>query len=217
MYAGFWKRFAAFILDTLIIYAVFVPVAVILVIMMPSAMVETEELNLASIFMNLVFFLGGTIAPLLYFAFFESGPRQATPGKMALNIIVCDEAGNRLTFWHAMGRNVAKWVTNFTFYIGYMMAGFTVRKQALHDKIAGTLVVTQDADAHNMQPLPPTPVWKMILYCALVLVPFMLLFVLIFALAIYVGFQAAAKERQNAAPGAAQPAAITAPFVPGAH
>ena len=47
----------------------------------------------------------------------------------------------RLSFGHATGRFFAKMISGFTFGIGYVMAGFTERKQALHDMIAGTLVL----------------------------------------------------------------------------
>jgi uncharacterized RDD family membrane protein YckC len=71
----------------------------------------------------------------------ESSARQATLGKMALSLRVTDTNGARLTFGHATGRHFAKIVTGFIpLGIGWMMAGFTAKKQALHDMIAGTLV-----------------------------------------------------------------------------
>jgi len=83
------------------------------------------------------------LGPILYFTFMESSALQGTLGKMALRLKVTDLQGQRLSFWHAFGRNAAKMVTNMTclvFYIGYILAGVTVKKQALHDMIAGTLV-----------------------------------------------------------------------------
>ena len=44
-------------------------------------------------------------------------------------------------FWQALGRSLAKILSALTLFIGYIMAAFTKRKQALHDKIASTLVV----------------------------------------------------------------------------
>ena len=76
----------------------------------------------------------------LYFALQESSERQATLGKRALNIYVTDMQGLRISFGHATGRHFAKIISGFILCIGYMMAGFTQNKQALHDIIAGTLV-----------------------------------------------------------------------------
>jgi len=76
----------------------------------------------------------------IYEAALESSSYQATLGKMALGLKVTDLAGNRISFARATGRHFAKYVSGMIFFIGYIMAGFTERKQALHDMIAGTLV-----------------------------------------------------------------------------
>ncbi len=73
----------------------------------------------------------------------ESSSKQATLGKMALGIIVTDVNGERIGFGRATGRFFGKIVSGMIFYIGYIMAGFTDRKQALHDMMAGTLVVNK--------------------------------------------------------------------------
>lgn len=71
---------------------------------------------------------------------FESSAWQATPAKRLAKLKVTDEAGNRIDFWQAVGRNLARYVSALS-VIGYVMAAFTKRRQALHDKMAGTLVV----------------------------------------------------------------------------
>jgi len=76
-----------------------------------------------------------------YYATMESSVTQGTLGKMAVGVKVIDSSGNRLTFPHALGRHAAKILSGLTLCIGYMMAGFTERKRALHDMIASTLVV----------------------------------------------------------------------------
>lgn len=78
----------------------------------------------------------------LYFAGMESSDRQATFGKSIMSLQVADTDGRRLSFGHATGRFVAKLVSGLIpFMIGFLMAAFTARKQALHDLIAGTLVL----------------------------------------------------------------------------
>ncbi|HET9015573.1 MAG TPA: RDD family protein, partial [Thermomicrobiaceae bacterium] len=80
------------------------------------------------------------IVPWLYYALMESSPYQATLGKLAAGIVVTDEFGGRISFGRASGRYFAKWISYLTFFIGFVVAGFTKQKQALHDLIAGTLV-----------------------------------------------------------------------------
>ena len=77
----------------------------------------------------------------LYFALLESSPKQATLGKMALGIKVTDLDGNRISFGRATGRFFAKIISGVILMIGYIMAAFTAKKQALHDIIASTLVI----------------------------------------------------------------------------
>jgi uncharacterized RDD family membrane protein YckC len=81
------------------------------------------------------------VVALLYFAFMESSSKQASLGKMAMGIKVTDLEGNRVSFGKAFLRNIGKIVSQVILYIGYFMAAFTEKKQALHDMMASTLVV----------------------------------------------------------------------------
>jgi uncharacterized RDD family membrane protein YckC len=76
----------------------------------------------------------------VYYTFFESSNWQATPGKRILRLYVTDLNGQRITLGRAFVRNIARQISGFLF-IGYVMAGLTEKKQALHDMIAGCLVV----------------------------------------------------------------------------
>jgi uncharacterized RDD family membrane protein YckC len=88
----------------------------------------------------------------LYFAILESSSWQATLGKKTLGLAVVNADGTRLTFGRACVRYVAKIVSGITLCIGYMMAGWTSQKRALHDMIAETLVVKRAA-ARAAQPI----------------------------------------------------------------
>jgi uncharacterized RDD family membrane protein YckC len=77
----------------------------------------------------------------LYYALMESSSRQATLGKLAIGIVVTDLGGNRISFGRATGRYFGKILSGMIMCIGYIMAGFTERKQALHDIMASCLVV----------------------------------------------------------------------------
>ena len=60
-----------------------------------------------------------------------------------LGLKVTDLAGNRITFARASGRFFGKILSGMILGIGFLMAGFTARKQALHDILAGCLVLRQ--------------------------------------------------------------------------
>ena len=66
---------------------------------------------------------------------------MATPGKMACGIKVTDLDGRRISFGRATGRFFGKILSTLILLIGFLMQPFTARKQALHDILAGTLVV----------------------------------------------------------------------------
>ena len=79
----------------------------------------------------------------IYYASLESSSWQATLGKKLLGLKVTDLAGNRITFARASGRFFGKILSGMILGIGFLMAGFTARKQALHDILAGCLVLRQ--------------------------------------------------------------------------
>ena len=127
-YAGFWRRFAAYIIDNILVSVVFWLVALVLGAIAGDGGV-------------IVAYILGTIGAFVYFAGMESSSSQATVGKIALGIQVTDLQGNRISFGKALGRNLAKILSALILYIGFIMAAFTAKKQGLHDMIAGTLVV----------------------------------------------------------------------------
>ncbi len=155
-YAGFWVRFAALILDTVIIGLplniishVVVPPPAELVQMQQGRQPTAEDIDkifsaLISYYKTLMpIMLLGAIVGWLYSALMESSTKQATLGKMVCGLRVTDLAGNRISFGRATGRHFAKNFLSAIFLVGYIMAAFTERKQGLHDMIAGTLVVTK--------------------------------------------------------------------------
>jgi uncharacterized RDD family membrane protein YckC len=133
-YAGFWLRFAAYVIDAVVLYAVIFITALVLGIGF-SFLDENGDLQLSPLLV-LVY-----LPVILYFPLMESSAWQATLGKRAVNIKVTDMDGNRISFGKALGRFFAKLLSATILYIGFFMAGFTERKQALHDMVASTLVV----------------------------------------------------------------------------
>ena len=147
-YAGFWKRFLALVIDKLILGVVSLIVIVPFIAMVGvSAFLEHDigdSIGLLFALISAYFFLILIVVIIdwLYFAIMES-TRGATLGKMALGIKVTDMSGGMISFGRATGRYFAKIISGIILYIGYVMAGFTQQKQALHDIIAGTLVVNK--------------------------------------------------------------------------
>ncbi len=132
-FAGFWIRVLAYIID-------FIPLAIIagvLAFASGQSLLDTDPsapLYSWADFVNLV--IG-----IAYFVGFESSSYQATPGKMALGLIVTDTDGRRISLMRALGRYLAKIPSAMILGIGFIMVGFTERKQGLHDYMASTLVV----------------------------------------------------------------------------
>jgi uncharacterized RDD family membrane protein YckC/ribosomal protein L40E len=133
-YAGFWRRFVALIIDGLLLgivgRLVFGRFAV------PFLLFPKIKSLMAPNFFFSYFTLGW-----VYYSLMESSYRQATLGKMAIGIMVTDLEGKRISFARATGRHFAKIISLLILYIGFIMAGFTHKKQALHDLIADCLVV----------------------------------------------------------------------------
>jgi uncharacterized RDD family membrane protein YckC len=80
---------------------------------------------------------------LLYWILMEASRYRASFGKLAVGLKVVDERGERLTIPRAAGRNLLKILSALILFIGFMMAGWTRRKQALHDKIVDCYVVSE--------------------------------------------------------------------------
>jgi len=151
IYAGFWLRFAAYLVDKVILGVatslLLIPFFLAgggasLLERLPRGRIDdfSQWIPLLSLLLTLAAI--SLVVQWLYFAYFESGEQQGTWGKQLLNIYVTDLQGSRISFGTATGRYFAKIVTGLIpFALGYIMAGFTERRQALHDMIASTLVL----------------------------------------------------------------------------
>lgn len=125
-YGGFWIRFLAYLIDSLILGVGFVAIVMLL------GMMGLELFSPVLIF---------AVVAILYWAGMHASGRQATYGKALLGLKVTGTIGDRISFVKALVREVAKILSTLTFLIGYILAGLTKRKQALHDFIASTQVV----------------------------------------------------------------------------
>jgi uncharacterized RDD family membrane protein YckC len=124
IYAGFWRRVAASLIDAIII-------------IIPTALI------------NMVIPFVGIITTLIYKPVFESSILQATPGKAIMGICVADENGDRINFKMAFIRYLTSFLSGLSFGVGYLMSIFTEKKQSLHDLIARTIVIKSEPSDLN--------------------------------------------------------------------
>ncbi|HEX7754947.1 MAG TPA: RDD family protein [Niabella sp.] len=139
-YGSFWERFAAILIDGLIIAVAGAILNSIFGLGFSREMFYQNDTNV----IYAAYWKSNTIPFViqwLYFAFMESSPRQATLGKMALGLKVTSMDGRRITFLNATGRYFAKIISALILLIGYLMVLWDDKRQALHDKLAGTLVI----------------------------------------------------------------------------
>lgn len=145
VYGTFWQRFAAALIDTIILS---IPNYILQSIMNTGN--EFEELFIYHHFTSAMatYQLLTSAMSWLYYALMESGRSQATIGKQALRLRVTDTTGGRISFGQATGRYFGKFISTIILLIGYLMMIWDNRKQTLHDKMAGTLVIRKTAEAY---------------------------------------------------------------------
>jgi uncharacterized RDD family membrane protein YckC len=140
VYAGFWLRAIALAIDGLILGLVFAPI----IAAHPDAFFLNLDANVQALKQFPQFtplgFLIASLVTWFYFTGFEASAWQATPGKRILRLSVTDLDGRRLTFGRAAIRNAGKMIPILSL-VGYFLAGFTEKKQALHDLLARCLVL----------------------------------------------------------------------------
>jgi uncharacterized RDD family membrane protein YckC len=146
-YAGFWRRVVAYILDELILGFVGFLFFMLTLIFSIGDIIEISEVDnpdFSDIWSLISRFIGyailATLMKWLYYALMESSKHQGTLGKLAMNLVVTDYDGLRISFGRATGRYFAKILSGMIMGIGYIMVAFTAKKQGLHDMIASTYV-----------------------------------------------------------------------------
>lgn len=145
-YAGFWRRFAAFAIDTVLLVVTefvlaFVVSFFVVIGLMSSGQTPTDQ-NLSGA--SLVLYGILLLLVWLYYAGLESSAWQATVGKRLMGLAVSDMYGRRISFGRATGRYFGKILSALILFAGFWMIPLTPRKQGLHDMMAGTLVARRE-------------------------------------------------------------------------
>lgn len=139
IYAGFWKRAIAYLIDAILLTFVLVLLGFVFAMFGVVDFNDEGQMTRNGNLMDLL----SILVSWGYFALMESSNKQATFGKMALGIQVTDYASQRISLVRATVRFFSKYLSAILLMIGFIMIAFTSRKQGLHDFIASTLVVNK--------------------------------------------------------------------------
>jgi uncharacterized RDD family membrane protein YckC len=138
-YVGFWARFAAFVIDTLLLMLVTMPI--LLSVYGVSGMLEPVLVRGPVDF--LVSWVGPVVATLVFWRY-----RSATPGKMIIGAVIADAAtGGAPSMRQLLIRYFAYLVSILPVFLGFLWIALDARKQSFHDKLASTVVVYRDSIA----------------------------------------------------------------------
>ena len=119
IYAGFWQRFLAGIIDSIILIVIEV-----ILILIP-----------------IIGWILSLFVAWLYFAIQHSSTKQATFGMRALDIKITNENHGKIGFWRATGNFYLTVISALVVFIGFLMIAFTSRKQGFHNLISRTLCI----------------------------------------------------------------------------
>lgn len=141
-YAGFWLRVWAGAIDVTLeaLVALLITVIVDFVLKLTTSKFGLSPITVSYV-SGIVFIFVLTVGAWLYSAFAESSKWRATVGKRIVGLQVLTSSGGRLSFGHATVRHFMKFLSLFTVAVGFMMAGWTKRRQALHDMPCDCIVV----------------------------------------------------------------------------
>ncbi|HEY0333077.1 MAG TPA: RDD family protein [Stenotrophomonas sp.] len=176
VYAGFWRRFAASVIDSFLIGLAALPITLPAGIAMgvfDSSRLGNESALAAVLLFQLAIQVFSLVVTVTYFSGFHASRFMASPGKLAVGIKVVRSDGTRLSLGRSVGRGFAYYLNILTLYIGFLMAAFTQRKQGLHDLICDTLVVDRwaftDTPERQRRGLDTVTMVILVLYGLLVL------------------------------------------------
>jgi uncharacterized RDD family membrane protein YckC len=128
--AGFWRRFAAALIDGIIVGTV---------------------ISILSVVLHSAGYVLGLLLGLAYFTYLEGGPRGQTLGKSAMGIrVISFDSGGPIGYGRALIRYIGRIVSSIPIYLGYFWMLWDREHQTWHDKFAGAVVVPESA-----YPLPP--------------------------------------------------------------
>lgn len=141
-YAGFWRRVAAYVIDNSILYFVYIQVYAFV---LSPAIIRMQMNDSMPLTEYVLYGVSAALSMLIlqwaYFIAMEASPLQASCGKLLAGLYVTNLEGERISLAQANGRFFGKILSSLIVCVGFVMAAFTHKKQALHDMMANTLVL----------------------------------------------------------------------------
>jgi uncharacterized RDD family membrane protein YckC len=150
VYAGFWRRFGAKIVDGIILWLIsIIPQGMLALLLLGSfaiftpdtSGVDPEELGMRMITFQVASQLLGFALGITYVLYFIR-KQDATPGKRMLGLKLVRADGSKLSKGRIIGRYFAEIVSSLIMGIGYLMVAFDKeQRRALHDRMCDTRVI----------------------------------------------------------------------------
>ena len=144
-FAGFWRRFAAILLDGLFLMIVS---AILVGLFFGGYDYNHQLVNYQAwdIFLNLILPIGYAVIMWKVYG--------ATLGKMGMSCrVVNAKTGEKIGFGRGLLRYIGYFISSFVFGLGFIWAAFDAKKRGWHDLIAGTVVIKlQTEKAHFPNP-----------------------------------------------------------------
>lgn len=144
LFAGFWRRVAAYLIDLVVVVGVQAAVSAVVIVVSDGDLRTIA--NIAPVC---------SLIAWAYYALLESSPARGTLGKIALNLFVSDLRGDPISFYRASARYWLKIFSSLLLGTGWLLVAFTPRKQGLHDLLSGCLVLRRRSYL-AFGPEPPT-------------------------------------------------------------
>ncbi|MBD1392726.1 RDD family protein [Mucilaginibacter glaciei] len=142
--ATFWWRFAAYLIDNilvLILLAIVIPDLFITIYKNELADNITDDALMARLKLNGISFIVTTI----YHSLFEASKWRGSIGKKICRLTVVDAEGMGLNIGRAVLRNLSKFLSAMVLCIGYLNILWDNHRQGWHDQIARTYVIQKEA------------------------------------------------------------------------
>ena len=138
---GFGRRLVAFLIDGVLVFIINVLVMMVVLFFIRRSFQESGGFDSAFLLVIITSYLCGILVAWLYFALGDGSARQGTFGKRIMGLRVTGVNGDKIGFGRASLRYVGRLLGVLTMLIGFLIALVTPRRRALHDYVAGTVVV----------------------------------------------------------------------------
>jgi uncharacterized RDD family membrane protein YckC len=155
-YAGFWRRFAAVLIDTLVLLIIITPLAYFFShgSYLPGFDPEGDvAAQLVTLQLDWNYLLINDLLPMILVIFFWVRFR-GTPGKQLMNCEVVDaNTFGNLTIGQSILRYIGYFLSTLPLGLGFLWVLWDKKKRGFHDMLAHTVVIQTNQDDLSEHPL----------------------------------------------------------------